>query len=400
MNIIFSLLLIPVTTFGWQKESEKIIIKDPLTLVLTFGAENLPEEYLIASEGINKNSFAVDNNNKIYLFEEFKIKVYDSNGKALAIIGRKGEGPGEFSIRNGSIAVGPTGFITASRSNIAYVYNVFFPNYKFLKVSRKEPPKIENESFIKEYTEVVSINENEDITLTCRRRKSQDIYYLYTYDLEYWKNGVKIIIASYSFPADVIKGNSWMSLSFVGGVYWSFISPNTILYIHSRMDEKSDESGNYYVLHTYTLNTGKRNEIKIQYTPVPLSKEDLKTGGTYFFSPFKEEDYKDDLFKMRIEYLKKNNIKNYEAIQSITFDGQLLFIETSLAQENKKDRFFNDKLYDVINPETGKYISSLILPSRIGYFTIKNGYLYSSGISSDGYTVIDKYKIDPKVYGK
>ncbi|MFC1554916.1 hypothetical protein ACFL7D_09795, partial [candidate division KSB1 bacterium] len=53
---------------------------------------------------------------------------------------------------------------------------------------------------------------------------------------------------------------------------------------------------------------------------------------------------------------------------------------------------------DVINADSGKHISSAYFPFIPK--AIKNGYTYKTGKNTEGFYVIQKYRIHPAVYGK
>jgi hypothetical protein len=102
-----------------------------LTLVTSFGDENLPSEYLLAYP----MQLQVNEKNDIYIFDEQKIKVYDSSGKPKCIIGGPGEGPGEFGNSFNVVTISPTGFITAGYTPSFHnlVYNIFNPDNFLVK---------------------------------------------------------------------------------------------------------------------------------------------------------------------------------------------------------------------------------------------------------------------------
>jgi DNA replication initiation complex subunit (GINS family) len=80
----------------------------------------------------------------------------------------------------------------------------------------------------------------------------------------------------------------------------------------------------------------------------------------------------------------------FTAMQS---DGVYLFLRCR-ASDNKMS------LIKVINSETGKEVSNFIQPSNFYLDSIKNGYAYLSTTPKDGYPIVQKYRINPTVYGK
>jgi hypothetical protein len=91
----------------------------------------------------------------------------------------------------------------------------------------------------------------------------------------------------------------------------------------------------------------------------------------------------------KTELLKE--LKVYPGIQSIFDDGNLLFVQTYNYEKNK------GWLVDIFNSTTGTYLRSAYFPFIP---VIKNGYAYRSVLSADEFPYIEKYKINPAIYGK
>jgi hypothetical protein len=58
----------------------------------------------------------------------------------------------------------------------------------------------------------------------------------------------------------------------------------------------------------------------------------------------------------------------------------------------------NGQLVDVFDISEKKYIKTVTFPEV--YKVIRNGYAYNFGSDKDGFQIINKYKINPAVYGK
>jgi hypothetical protein len=94
------------------------------------------------------------------------------------------------------------------------------------------------------------------------------------------------------------------------------------------------------------------------------------------------DQYKTELLK---------ELKVYPGIQSIFYDGNLLFVQTYNYEKNK------GWLVDIFNGTTGAYLRSAYFPFIP---VIKDGYAYRSVRSADEFPYIEKYKINPAIYGK
>jgi len=78
------------TRKGLWKDKKKMVMEE----IVTIGIEDGDDNYILN----NPTSIAIDDNNSIYICDmnDYSIKVYDQNGRFLRMIGKKGQGPGEF----------------------------------------------------------------------------------------------------------------------------------------------------------------------------------------------------------------------------------------------------------------------------------------------------------------
>ena len=84
---LFVTLYTNVQISAQQTQTEQKPLENFLTLVLSFGDKNVPDEYLLAQPQI----LTVNDAGDIYVFDESRIKVYDpfamENAKKLAFVG-------------------------------------------------------------------------------------------------------------------------------------------------------------------------------------------------------------------------------------------------------------------------------------------------------------------------
>lgn len=369
----------------------KMLLPDFLTLELAFGDKDLPDEFLIAAgQRVSRYNVTVDNKNNVYVFDEMCVKIYDSGGRAKSIVGGPGQGPGEFqSGRYPLPTVGPNGYLTVSNDAYVLNYNVYDPQYKSLKTVFRRPFRPGSQHLCK----VIALNESEFIGETYEVN-SKDDYLVTTFSLDYLKNEEKNVIASYDITTHVTYRGARMTISYIGDLFWGVLPGGKVVYTHSRVDEYYDDSGYYYIMHIIDLSSGEKKSFIHTFEPVPLSKEEIKTGGGYASSGVN----KDKMLKMRTDFLKKSNIKNREAIAHVFFDGNIAYVCTYTEKEINKRQ--TNYLFDIINLKEGSYLRSVYLPEFTSILAIKNGYLYISEYSDEGFVCIEKYKIDPSVYGK
>ncbi|KPK95696.1 hypothetical protein AMJ80_04170 [bacterium SM23_31] len=355
-------------------------LENVLTLELSFGDEGLPDEFLIARDAghLFWVMATADDSGNFYLFDEKMIKVYDKDGKAKTTIGRPGEGPGEFSSGRFEAlpTVSPTGYVTVLNDHGMYKdYNMYDPQYKFLKTVNRIP-KI----FGTQYRcEVFSLSESEYIRENYDNKESGNLQ-ITTFSIEHIKNNEKKVIVSYDVTTDIIQGRSRESIPH-GKLFWEALPGRKIAFTFSWKDEIYSDEGNFYIIHVNDLDSGEHQEIKRQFEPVPLP------------------EYMD-------EHLEINNIKNMEAITHAFFDGKIMYAFTSIKKKIDENRY--ESLVDVIDLENCKYLRSVYLPEWGDILAIKGGYAYLNGVTYkykgqsiwDKFSVIEKYKIDPAVYGK
>jgi hypothetical protein len=393
MEGIFLFLLYTLSSPLYSKQKSELL-ENYLTYVLSIGAEGVPSKYLIAGNFLTFpyiGVVAVDDSNNVYVGDENRIKVYNQNGKAKAIIGGPGIGPGEFRFGSSSqahqislITIGPTGYVTAKARRD--IFNVFNPKYKFINTFSRSD---KTEYFFKIFT----LNKNEYVYANVTKERKEYLIYK-TYSICYAKNDAKTVIASYTQPTDVTDGRSEMDLEFRGFLFYDVAPKRTIMYTQSRMDEMEEDGKWYYIINTYNIDTGNRNKLKILFTPDPLPNDVYTRIGN--FAGYREDEI--ILQKLKEEEMKKRAITHYEAFDLAYFDRYIMYIPVRTYL--KKDNKITHTLLNIIDTEKGELIRSIYTPSSIDIIAVKNGYLYSSGKSSDGYTVIDKYKIDPKLYQK
>jgi len=406
MGGIFLFLLF-ILSFPLYAQQNPPILDNVLTLVLTFGAEGLPDEYLIVGRrqsgslsGASGPLVAVDDNNNIYVLDEYKVKVYNQNGKPKAIFGGKGQGPGEFAdLPTGPerITVSPTGFITVYNEPW-FGYNVYNPQYKFVKIIFKDYYQDTKTGFQSRHINLAfTINENE-YTGVCMIDSIKNYLNYTTFNLEYWKNNKKNIIASYTYPTKITNIRSYVEISkSLGRFFYSMFQNNNIMYTHSSIDENLTNNSAFYLLNIYNLDTGTKKQYKFPFTPIELSSDEQLLMGN-------RGGYQDDmklLQELKEKYLKEKGPKTRPAINNILFDNKFAYVILYNQKEEKKgNKTYLLLLYNIVDLETGNLINSFYTSSFNQFLAIKNGYAYKSVKNKDGYPVIEKYKIDPKVYGK
>ena len=157
MFICFIILAVNATAQAFQKSAQQPL-QNVVTLELVFGAENLPEKYLLA----RPNSIVVAQNGDIIVADEAYLKVFNKNGAPKKFLGGPGQGPGEFNCPITYPYLSETGFLSAYYDYTYKKYNIYSSEYTFIE--RKE---IDDEK-IKEFT--INYMSGKDIVLTAPPR--------------------------------------------------------------------------------------------------------------------------------------------------------------------------------------------------------------------------------------
>ena len=421
--IVVASVLIPYSA-GAQQTSQKPL-ENVLTLELQFGDKDIPDEYLLASPS---SRLAINDAGDIYVFDEFKVKVYDKNGKPKTIFGGKGEGPGEF--RGNTISylyIPPAGglFVYDSQS-----YSIFSPINKFINkrlfssstifTSLKNNYKMPSRSSASDYT-IFFLTEKEWIIKgsTCYFENYNDENEYYDY-LFYANSDNVSVLVKYrnedTFTHKKVTGTGASGGSngspILGRFFYTPITNSKILYTHTFHDVTLADDNAKLKFHVFTPSNKLESEFTLDYKPEAIPDSVIKKANP---------DYIEKLYKQLNEERKKTNPQATTPNIKLSDEQKEMYLrmEKALKQRKYKSLFTtmrNDRTYlfliddmienkskiykgIVINSETGKEVSSFKSKEPIPE-VIKNGYCYRVFTPKDGYPIVEKYRIDPRVYGK
>jgi len=376
------------------------IIDNVFTLELSFGDKDLPDEFLLASP----IGPAIANNGDIIVTDEQRLKVFDNDGNPKQIIGRPGQGPGEFR-RFPFACVMENGIISVTDAGRLSIYN---PDYSFIDTKDFDNNALyknlaEEKGWGNLYFNIIYAYSFDDILIYTQslgggRGKERKEYYLLLH-----QQGEKIDTIVESLNESLIK---------IGPITWSLIEKgmlgciilpgHKVAYSETHKDKILENGTWYYLIHIYDLDTQERTRIKRPYNPVAIPDSvihpELKAGyegdrviGGGVTPEGKTTVTRKEMDKKRGEILEE--LVFYPAIQGqgIFTDGNLLFAKT---YEYVKGKGY---VYEIFDIETGSYLRSAYFPFDP---VIKNGYAYKRARSEEGFSIIEKYRIDPAVYGK
>ena len=388
-------------------------LTDVLTLELSFGDEKTisKNEFLLARPSMMNVSYKGD----ILISDEDRIKVFDENGNEKKIFGGVGQGPGEFS-RGHAPYLGPEGYLIvvdasfSGRSSGTYYsgsrlddfYNLFSPDYTFIKKERFGN-SIRMEEYLKtkdlnvenvyNIRKIIAINTTEKVYEIAMKDKltGSDIT---NYSVILYENADAVVPLLQTRLIDIFPTGISLPKR-LGELHWELLPDRRVIYLDANEDTYKKRTGSFYTIHLLSLDGSEVKQITHKFTPVEYP-ESLK-------NPPKYERAIDPEYKGVFESSQKRreqkaqairDKKYYPSIERMKIDGSYAFMFTY--NENSDEEI----LTDVFDLEAGKYITSVYFPFIPA--DIKDGYAYkiSDYYQTKEFPEIEKYRIDPAVYGK
>ncbi|MCH7782095.1 hypothetical protein IID62_03430 [candidate division KSB1 bacterium] len=267
--IIFAFLLNGCSgQTGSDDSASNDIIENALTFELSFGDKDLPDEYLLAFP----LTLAVNDQGQIFVIDEDRIKVYDDAGNPENIIGRPGQGPGEFR-RSRSLSVGYSGNLSVIDSR---GLSLFSPDHRLLskgnlRLNEKYKTVVERDSFsIGTPVKSASFEESDLIIEFSGRRNNMDSEYRSYYFLLYDNDGNIRKIAEYMNSSMMSRDNAGLELFFRGAFLWTTTPEEKVVYLHPDHDKRLVNKQYLYKLHITSLDDFSNNKIEYPYSPVAI----------------------------------------------------------------------------------------------------------------------------------
>ncbi|KPK95695.1 hypothetical protein AMJ80_04165 [bacterium SM23_31] len=374
-------------------------LTDVLTLELSFGDENTitKNEFLLARPpyyGVDVNTA-----DDIYVWDENKIKVFDKYGKEKFILGGPGEGPGEFSTGINHFRIAPTGYLTVFDGRF---YSIFSPENKFLEKRQIQFSdtyiKLEQEHNLTFYMgrsdEHIALNADEAIISGVTGPENIGEQGNSNYDLlVYAQPDYMKILAQYELVntfVDVsvyegrVVGIGRYGTRYLGGFYYALLPGNKVVYTHAGHDIHIDKKDAYYTLHVVSYDGKEIYTISKKYLLQQISDSIMER-------PFGQAGFSGMELAGEKVREKLRDAKYLPPLQNIMADGSFIFVFIF-------GEYDVEMQVDIFDADTGNYLQSAVFPfiPRV----IKNGYAYKFGRSEEDFPIVEKYKIDPAVYGK
>jgi len=369
---VFCLFIFNNPSYSQQKTGQPI--ENVLTLELMFGAENLPEKYLLAYP----NGIVVAQNGDVIVTDETYLKVFNKNGAPKKLLGGPGQGPGEFNCPIIYPFLSETGFLSAYYDYTYKKYNIYSSDYTFIE--RKE---IDTEK-IKEF--IIKYMSGKEIVLSSPAvfEFYSPTKFLFAYDGREKKEGKTIselIFFSYFDNGNIkpiyvtTQSLDLLSVGEEPGTFnFCYLKNNRIAYTFAPVHKNKVGDKWYYSVFIYNLSTGQTAEIKNQYEQVAIPDSVIYS---------KKDEKRSKLLK---------ELKYYSGVQKMITDGDYIFVFTFKNEKGK------GVLVDVFDSLTGSCIRSAYFPYVMD--VIRSGYAYRLVKASDIFPFVEKYTIAPAVYGK
>ena len=401
ISIICLSLFLPF--FNCRSEADfQAFEMEPLTgvlnHVLTIGGEEVIYEKSQEEFYLNKPySIAVNDANDILVLDEDRIQVFDEYGNPKKIVGRPGRGPGEFDGAY-SLWISPEGYI-AVRGGFQYdIYSAFTPDYKFIEMTSllsNAPYQtlIEKQNMRVDKPElIITLNETDRLyKVTAQQLEKDQVKEDFVF-LIYQTEDSVYVLADYK-RTNVIRYEilSDRGKPHFGSLMAAMLTNNRVVYTHTFHETEIDENLANYKLFVLSLDNLKKIIITHPFNPVVfIKKEDPTIKRMSERSPLPAELYKGLQQKIYDVYDER---KYKSTLQSLMTDRNYIFSFTF--EKNKEDEIFTD----IFNADTGKYLGSAYFPFVPS--VIENGYAYNLKKTTETeFAEIEKYKIDPVVYGK
>jgi len=186
----------------------------------------------------------------------------------------------------------------------------------------------------------------------------------------------------------------------LGELFWELLPDGNIVYVNTMEDEVNEQGNSFYTINVIDLSGSIIKQIKHKFNLVNLPEDYFEERSRDFPSgmPASFKKQQEDREKNKVMLAKAK--KYYASIMTMKVDGSYVFLfpyeEKDNLEEPSERR--KDRLTDVFNLDAETYVTSVTFPF-IPY-VIRNGYAYERHYGQDKFTVINKYKMDPAVYGK
>jgi len=410
-------------TMGQSQTTPQNLQEAGLTHVLTLGGKDDLNrgDHLLAEPRFLDVTY---DNSDIIVIDEDIFKVYDENGIPKTIIGRIGEGSGEYS-EGSRFYVSPNGYITVLSggeygvtsyshydcikvTGLNCMYSIFTPEYGFIDTKRlaRESPLDEyfnNQGFnLRLISGFYALNKDKLIYgLTLTRENETDpsvkgYHVLVLQDNDTYRTILQLKIVTLpevSFSLTDLQNANYRNT--IGKLHWELLQDGNIVYVNTMEDEVNEQGNSFYTVNVIDLSGNNIMELKH-----PFQLKNLPE--SYFVerkSPSRNPRIVASIAEReKVKVLLAKEHKYYTSTMTIKVDGDYLFVFPNGQPRSNISEDEGPNFADVFNLSSGMYVKTIKLPFIP--MAIRNGCIYEKNRDDDGFTIFNKYKLDPAVYGK
>ena len=366
--------------------------------------ESLSDQQLVSIIGENNNhkgefilvrpidDTLIDNSLNILVPDDNSIKIYDINGNGKKILGRKGQGPGEFR-KTPFIYLSPTGYLTALNRGYTERFCLYDSSYNLVKDSwLNEKPGFkqffkENQylmSYVMAVDNLYALSEHE-FFWSVELNTPSELRMAVIYES---RDKFRVIFHG-KMPGDLKleSGNRALGGN-MGRFIMGALPGRKMYYINTDEEIFTDDNNGEYILHIVSLDSFEDKEFRRHFEPAPYPP-DLADRSYKRRDPRSQEVFKDIYLETKRIYEQRK----YWPMDGAIADGKLIYF---FLHSQYKDKNFNElmpyKIVDVFDSENEIFLKPIKIPRSSSVRPLKNGYTADVGEDKDGYPEIRIYK--------
>jgi hypothetical protein len=331
--------------------------------------------------------------------EVYSIKVFSPDGTEKIIIGRQGEGPGEFMVIM-DISASDEGFLSVVDNEQSFKLFSSEYSYMYFVICSRETKLLELKkrfnytgNFLLRRLKSVSA-QMQVLQVTAVSQYKNPVDRIITSNLILYNNGDFTHITDYFHESIGDRGIVPINPSNKNTVYksylysrgfetWDILPGNKLIVTHPVFDAYPQLPESRYILRIFGLESLKEDRYSIPYKPIEISR--LLNSGNYISDSFLKKWMNYDRYLPPLIALKAD--RNFA----------FLFHYTDYPLGLKEGVVLTYPV-DILDVDAEKIIASAEFPFIPD--VIRNGFAYRLYRPVDDFPRVEKYRINPAVYGK
>ncbi len=381
-----------------RSSSDGAPLQDVLTLEYSFGAEDIPDDYLLVDP--HWFGLAIHPDGNLLVADENWIKVFDPDGQPVQRFGGTGAGPGEFRWAR-YLYMSPEGYLCVFGGRMGFTAHFFRPDFSYIE-------RVDYFS-VQPYRDILDsldlrtdrpesvwcLGEDERLLVVgTQDRDSNNLEHREVF-LFHLVGNTLTVLARYQ-QTDALYGQYGpvVSMDALGKLLAAPLPDGRAVYLHTFHDSRQGGEELQYTLTLIDLESGQRETLSHSYELYeltwtrPLPNEELRERDPEQFRQWEEQwDLVDEGIAERHWSV---------PVLGIETDGPFIFVFTSAKNDS------GEVLTDVFNADERSYVGSAWFLGDYYGVRIADACLYKFNEFrvEDDFPRVDKYRIDPRVYGR